>query len=88
MMLSSVDLPLPECPSRTRSWPSSTSSVDAPQGVHLHLAHRVDLRQVHDAEDGHAGRPVRRIRLRSHARCSPPLALGSGDQVLRRGSII
>ena len=61
-MLSSVDLPLPEGPSRTTSSDSHEVEVDAGQGVHLHLAHAVHLGEPAGAE--HHGR----WRGRSHAR--------------------
>ena len=45
MMLSSVDLPLPDGPSSTTTSPAEMLKIDAAQGTHLHLARGVDLGQ-------------------------------------------
>ena len=48
-MLRSVDLPLPEGPSRTTSSPRAQIEVDAAQRLHLDLAHPVGLHERADA---------------------------------------
>ena len=48
-MFSSVDLPLPEGPSRTTNSPLVQVDVDAAQRVHLDLAHSIHLGQAASA---------------------------------------
>ena len=50
-MLSSVDLPQPDGPSRHDESAFVEGQVDVPERVHLDLAHAVDLRQVADVEE-------------------------------------
>ena len=55
-MLSSVDFPEPDGPSRTTNSPANEVEVDAAQRLHRHLAHFVDLPQVTGHEDrGYGG---------------------------------
>ena len=51
-MFSSVLFPLPEGPSRTTNSPGVKVQVDAAEGVHVDLAHVIDLRDPSGGEDG------------------------------------
>ena len=73
-MLSSVDLPLPEWPEQDEELAFVDVEIDAAQRVHLHLAHRVDLRQAADLED------------RSHAVLSLAAAAWPGSAMRRQRS--
>ena len=50
-MLSSVDFPDPDGPSRTTNSPGTEVEVDAAQRLHRDLAHLIDLRQRARRED-------------------------------------